>query len=1196
VRAIVLLLFPAIALAQEEAAVAEKVRSAVAAGDEAAVRRLAAAGDPDRWLVVDALCARGEIAAAAAFAAAAAAASEQESKLPAYVASRPKVDDGGAHRAAFAQALAAFEARRERDCLAALERIQRQTDDVLRVNVAFARGIVLENLKDARAAGVAFVDAAEAAERIGWVNCAAQAWEKAGLDAHFERDLRLARGRWERQRAIEEARRDPPRTAVVLARLGMCNWSLGEGREGLALSERALAGAEACGAEGDATWIARNVGMIRAGLGETAAAVGAYEKAVALGRKTGNRREEAAALNGLGGCALTLGDPDRALSCHEEAAKIAEAIEDRPMLAASLASAVNVHMQLADYAAARELSERALALYIEVGDEIRQANVWMGLAGIRRHTGDLRGAQEAYEECRRRAEAAGERRLLAKCLYGQATVAYDLGDFNTALRHVEESVRLQEAAGGSAELCRALSLIGDLHSRLGELQKGISYFERARAEAARAGDVLGEAVTIGAMGTAYYNWGYIAKSLSLYEQAAACAEGLDAPVFQADELRNMGSALARVGDLPRALSFLQRALSIAEKTDDRLLTSFVLFDSARAHAALGQHDEALGLYGRVIEAAERVGDRNGCAQAHSFMAEELKGHGDYAAAADHYDQARQAYEATGNAYGAAECLSDLADVRRLTGDIEGASELSERGLAAARAAGAGERLVGCLRVAARVRLAAGRPREAVAAAREAVGLVPAWVEQLSEAEGAYARSEFADVFETGILAGQALADAGEILFFLESGRAGTLIESLAARDTLRTAVLPQELLGAEVVARAREAAAAKEYARAVAEGSVTGTRDAQSVLAERQAAHADVIQRIQRDAKAAASVIYPRADSLTTVQGRLDEGEALVVYALCRELSLALVVTRRDARIVSLGRTREVEDACAALCADSPGDTTGPAERLRVRVVEPLKLDRATKLLVSPDGALSYVPFALLCGDRDVAYVPSGTAYGLLVEDAALRGTGVLALGDPDYGTKPDASAVALLRSGRALVRLPATADEARAVGTTVLLGKDATEAGLRRALAQNPRWRAVHFACHGILDAERPLRSSLALTAADDDDGFLTALDVFRLRMPADLVVLSACETGKGKVFRAEGIVGLTRAFMVAGAPRVLVSLWRVDDAATRALMARFHAAWNAGKPAAAALREAQAHVRSKEEWKHPRFWAAWVLWGLPE
>jgi len=219
----------------------------------------------------------------------------------------------------------------------------------------------------------------------------------------------------------------------------------------------------------------------------------------------------------------------------------------------------------------------------------------------------------------------------------------------------------------------------------------------------------------------------------------------------------------------------------------------------------------------------------------------------------------------------------------------------------------------------------------------------------------------------------------------------------------------------------------------------------------------------------------------------------------------------------------------------------------------------------------------------------------------------VLGLGDPDYETNPDVHALDLYRSrrGGSLTGLPATRAEIDAIADVKLLGADASEVGLEAALRLRKRWRAVHFACHGRANAATPMLSYLALSADSGHDGFLTCLDVFRMSIPADLVVLSACETGKGRIYRTEGIVGLARAFMFAGAPRVLCSLWKVDDQATKALMIKFYELWNPkgrkkGRGAAAALKEAQEYVREsrdkrgKQRWKHPYFWAAWVLWGL--
>jgi CHAT domain-containing protein len=270
-------------------------------------------------------------------------------------------------------------------------------------------------------------------------------------------------------------------------------------------------------------------------------------------------------------------------------------------------------------------------------------------------------------------------------------------------------------------------------------------------------------------------------------------------------------------------------------------------------------------------------------------------------------------------------------------------------------------------------------------------------------------------------------------------------------------------------------------------------------------------------------------------------------------------------------------------------------EALAARIARPLALPaEVRRLVVFPSGVLSRVPLPAAWPDREIVIAPSCTTWCLLQDSAPAAGTGVLALGDPDYA----AVGAGGTRAGPALSALPATRAEAKAVGTEVLVGKEATETALRARLAAPGRRRAIHLACHGLLDGKEATRSALALAADGENDGLLSVLEVFGLRVQADLAVLSACETARGREFRAEGLMGFPRAFMMAGAPRVLVSLWKVDDEATRALMERFYGLWNpkAGKglPAAEALRKAQESVRSEAKWKHPAYWAAWQLWGL--
>jgi CHAT domain-containing protein len=147
-------------------------------------------------------------------------------------------------------------------------------------------------------------------------------------------------------------------------------------------------------------------------------------------------------------------------------------------------------------------------------------------------------------------------------------------------------------------------------------------------------------------------------------------------------------------------------------------------------------------------------------------------------------------------------------------------------------------------------------------------------------------------------------------------------------------------------------------------------------------------------------------------------------------------------------------------------------------------------------------------------------------------------------------------------------------------------------------QYRYVHFATHGLLDSERPGLSSLMLSMVDEkgqpQNGFLRANDIYNLKLPAELVVLSACQTGLGKEIKGEGLVGLTRGFMYAGAARVVVSLWSVNDKATAELMAKFYQKMlKENQRPAAALRAAQVEMWKQREWQSPYYWAAFTMQG---
>lgn len=362
----------------------------------------------------------------------------------------------------------------------------------------------------------------------------------------------------------------------------------------------------------------------------------------------------------------------------------------------------------------------------------------------------------------------------------------------------------------------------------------------------------------------------------------------------------------------------------------------------------------------------------------------------------------------------------------------------------------------------------------------------------------------------------------------------------------------------------------------------------------------------------------------------------------------AYVVGRRgDVTGVDLGDAAAIDAAAAELSRDLSNPERDPRERARhldALVMQPIRaaLGAARWLLLSPDGALNLVPFAALVDEEgnylieraSFTYLTSGRDLLRTAGAAAPRGAtrgGVLVIADPAFGSlselAPDDGATRGLRSaelaGARFPPLPGTEREAEAVrsalaSATVLTGPSATEEALKRA--QRPR--VLHIATHGFFLpdqgspadpastrgagiespawSENPLlRSGLALAGAnarrsssDEDDGILTALEISSLDLHGtQLVVLSACETGLGEVLRGDGVYGLRRALLLAGAETQVMSLWKVGDMATRDLMTSYYAALARGGGRSEALRSAQLEIR--RERPHPHAWAGFIASG---
>jgi CHAT domain-containing protein len=394
-----------------------------------------------------------------------------------------------------------------------------------------------------------------------------------------------------------------------------------------------------------------------------------------------------------------------------------------------------------------------------------------------------------------------------------------------------------------------------------------------------------------------------------------------------------------------------------------------------------------------------------------------------------------------------------------------------------------------------------------------------------------------------------------------------------------------------------------------------------------------------RSADPQAHLVRPTPASLADVQSRLlDEETTLVSFWLGAARGHAWVVTASGLRAYALPARGGVDAAVARVrraLAEPPAagaDGAGAALGDLASIVLPpdRRWLRGSRLVVQADGSLHHVPFAAL-PDADgrplvarfeVASVPSASVAAELRRQASARATApraVAVIADPVYdgsdlrlrgapvAVVADASLVRATRAfgfvdGR-LPRLPFTRREALAITALDPARSRAAldfGANLDAALSADlASYRYVHFAAHGLLNDARPELSGLVLSLVDASGrprrGLLTAPDVAQMRLAADLVVLSSCRSAAGRDVRGEGLVGLTRAFMAAGAPRVVASLWPVDDVASAQLMTDLYRGLlgPSALPPAGALRRAQLAMLRHRKWKAPYYWAGFQLQG---
>ena len=811
---------------------------------------------------------------------------------------------------------------------------------------------------------------------------------------------------------------------------------------------------------------------------------------------------------------------------------------------------------------------------------------------------------------------------VAKSLTNLGNVTHSTGDLATSEVYFRDAARINEAlAPGSLQSSTALHNLAAVLTERGDFAAAQELNRRVLEIAtAVAPEGLEVALSLSNIAAIDIDRADLASAQSHLERALAIYERLiPGGIESTGALCNLGEITLGTEDLDLSEEYVRRCLEIREKLEPRGM------ETARAHRQVGKLAAKRGEW----EVAER----------------------EYRLALAIQDRL-----APGGVQ-VATTLYNLGELAFERSEIRDSEELHGRALAIRRRLQPDSlQEAHSLHAFARVALTRGDPGTALARQRQAVEALEAQGERLGGRQ--LTRAEFAAAYQSfyqdivGLLL--ELDRPEEAFHFVERSRARTLLAMLAERDLDLGAAIPSDL---EADRRRTMAEYDSVQDRLGKLDPVADNGELDRLLArqrELQARFARVKNEVRKRSPRVAALRYPRPLTLEETRRELDPGTLLLSYFIAQESGWLFVVRPADRRPgaandhrpglevhpLPIGRQELAQriSVFRSLIERGRDGTVDAAlilqsQRLCGLLTDPALAGAAPeRLLISADGALHTLPFgALTCrppGADETRFlaewipchkVISATVYRELrrarrerVGDRPLR---LVAFGDPELGTSALAGSGILqdprLRSalasqrGRSLGALPHSREEVSAIAelygerARVYVGAAATEERVKEVAGNTD---ILHLACHSIVDERSPLNSALVLKLDDSwalgvDNGLLQAWEIFeKLRLDADLVALSACETALGKEAGGEGLMGLARAFQFAGARSILASLWRVSDRSTTELMKRFYRRLKDGEAKDEALRAAQLDLirgRAGATAAAPFHWAGFELIG---
>lgn len=873
-------------------------------------------------------------------------------------------------------------------------------------------------------------------------------------------------------------------------------------------------------------------------------------------------------------------------------------------------------------AGAIDVAGLAQAVAARTQDATGQSEALWLMGSAQDLAGQRDAAERALADSLRLAEQAGDAELRVKALGALAVCDYRASRWDVAETRLGQALELARNADLVPAASRLSSTLGEVFRVQGRYDESRAACDEGLRLARQVQSPVHVALASNCLGIVDTARGDYASALRSFDTALRMAQEQGLYENRVAALNNLGMVQQLQGDRQQALAYYEDVRGLAEGAGDRPGLTRALLNSGALLRDLGRLDEARAALERGAALAEELGDAELRAHATQALGDLDFAGGQPEAAAARYESALRLREAQGVPALEAALLQRLADVHLLRGEWAAALQRAEQSQRSAAERGDREALWRAQTSAGRALLALGQDQAARRSFEQAVEVIEELRATLAgpgEQRRLFLENKL-DPYRA--LSGLCLAQgrSEEALAWSDRARARLLFDMLSAGR-----VDPDAQLTAE------ERAEQRRLRQELGEAGRLSRLASTSAEAARRRERVESARRAQAAFLAALYAAHPelqlrRADLPPLLLGDLDpllpdRSRALLQFLWDEQGVRLFVVTRAPGKGAPGLATFALSTPPAALrrlvrqfrtaLEGRDLEAATLAARLHDALLGPARTTLAgtTRWTIVPDGplwelpfqALSPAPGRFLVEERALSLAPS---LAVLLRsrgqsrEAVPSATGLLALGDPKIpaaGQRP----AALARMDAALPPLPEARLQVSELGrlygpqSALFVGPSATEAAVRREAS---RHRVLHFATHGLLNDASPMRSQLVLAPPSDgapDDGLLEAREVLDLDLHADLAVLSACETGRGRVAGGEGLLGFPWAFLARGCPATVVSQWSVDSAATRALMLAFHRRLRAGSTPALALQAAARELLRQPAWRQPFFWAAFVVVG---